>query len=125
VNGDYQIQGASPCKGAGTTNAPALPATDFDGNPRILNGTVDMGCYEFTTAVPHPADINGDFVISPAEFNTYAAAWKNLQTWTNGPNPGPNPIPANYMTRAGYLMTNGGAYHNDGSARPVNWKPGQ
>ncbi len=81
-----------------------------------------MGCYEFNTTVTHPADTNASFVITPAEFNTYAAAWQTGQTWTNGPYPGPSPIPANYLTRAGYLMTNGGAYYNSGSARPVNWK---
>ena len=60
----------------------------------------------------------------PGEYNAYAAAWKAGQTWTNAPNSAPNPIPipANYVTRAGYLMTNGGAYYNDGSARPTNWK---
>jgi hypothetical protein len=122
VSGDYHTQSASPCVAAGTTNAPSLPATDLDGNPRIANGAVDLGCYEYTTNVTHPADTNGNFHITTAEFNAYAAAWQNAQTWTNGPNPGPNPIPANYVTRAGYLMTNGGAYYNDGSARPVNWK---
>jgi hypothetical protein len=122
VNGDFHTKAGSLCIAAGTTNAPSLPATDLDGNLRVINGLVDLGCYEFTTTVPHPADTNGDFVISPLEFSAYAAAWKSLQTWTNGPNPGPNPIQANYVTRAGYLMTNGGAYFNDGSARPVNWK---
>jgi hypothetical protein len=122
VNGDYHTQIASPCIAAGTTGAPSLPATDLDGTPRVLNGLVDLGCYEFTTNVTHPADTNGVFVITPAEFSAYAAAWQNGLAWTNGPNPGPNPITADYMTRAGYLMTNGGAYHNDGSARPVNWK---
>ena len=120
VNGDYHIQSTSPCKDAGTNAAPSLPLTDMDGGPRIANGTVDMGCYEFSTAATHPADTNGAFVITSAEFNAYAAAWQNGQTWTNGP----NPLPANYLTRAGYLMTNGGTYHNDGSARPVNWKVG-
>ena len=77
-----------------------------------------MGCYEFITSVPHPADLNSNFVITAAEFNAYAAAWTNGQAWTSGP----NPIPANYLTRAGYLMTNGGAYYNSGSARPLNWR---
>jgi hypothetical protein len=120
VGADYHIQSTSPCLNAGTNGAPSLPATDLDGSPRIVNGTVDLGCYEFDTAITHPADTNADFVISPAEYSAYAAAWKAGQTWSNAP----NVIPANYLTRAGYLMTNGGTYHNDGSARPVNWKTG-
>lgn len=119
INGDYHTQGSSPCIGAGTTNAPSLPATDLDGNPRISNGAIDIGCYQFTTNVFHPADTDHNWVITPAEFAAYAAAWKSAQPWTNGP----SPILANYLTRAGYLMTNNnGAYYNDGSARPVNWK---
>jgi hypothetical protein len=119
IGGDYHTQNNSPCLAAGTTSAPSLPGTDLDGNPRVINGNVDIGCYEFTTNVFHPADTNGDWVISPAEYAAYAAAWQNGQGWTNGP----NPISANYVTRAGYLMTNNsGAYYNDGSARPVNWK---
>ena len=122
INGDYHIQTNSPCLTAGSTSAPALPATDLDGNPRIVNGNVAMGCYEFITTITHPADVNGDFVISAAEFYNYANAWRTNQIWTSGPNPGPNPIPQDYMTRAGYLMTNGGAYYNAGSARPLNWR---
>jgi len=122
VNGDYHTQSNSPCLAAGSITAPSLPATDLDGNPRILNGSVDLGCYEFTTNVVHPADTNAIFFITAPEFAAYAAAWTNGSAWTNGPNPGPKPISADYLTRAGYLMTNGGAYHNDGSARPVNWK---
>jgi hypothetical protein len=123
VNGDYHTQSTSPCANAGTNGVPSQPLTDLDGNSRTNSaGQVDMGCYEFNTTATHPADTNADFVITAAEFNAYAAAWQNGQTWTNGSNPGPNPIPANYVTRAGYLMTNGGAYYNAGSARPVNWK---
>jgi hypothetical protein len=122
INGDYHLQTNSPCRNAGLIGAPSLPATDLDGNPRTSAGTVDIGCYEFNTTVTHPADVNGDFIITAAEFNAYAAAWKSGLPWTNGPNPGPNPIPANYVTRAGYLMTNGGSYYNAGSARPLNWR---
>ncbi len=122
VNGDYHIQSTSPCANAGTNGAPSLPLTDLDGNSRTNSaGLVDMGCYEFNTTATHPADTDTNWVITAAEFNAYAAAWKNGQGWTNGP----NPISADYVTRAGYLMTNNaGAYHNDGSARPVNWKTG-
>ena len=120
VNGDFHIQTTSPCRSVGTITAPSLPSTDLEGNPRMVNGLVDIGCYQFTTTVPHPADTNKDFVISAAEFNAYSAAWKSGQSWVTGP----SPILAEYLTRAGYLMTNGGTYHNDGSARPVNWKIG-
>lgn len=39
----------SPAIDAGTNQTePPLPAMDLDGNPRILNGIVDLGAYEFT-----------------------------------------------------------------------------
>ncbi len=119
VAGDFHFPSTSLCWGAGTANAPSLPANDLDGNPRLANASVDMGCYELTTNVFHPADTNQAWTITAGEFAAYAAAWKSGQGWSNAP---PNPIPANYVTRAGFLMTNGGAYYNDGSTRPVNWK---
>ena len=120
VNGDYHLQTNSPCANYGT-NGTFLPLTDLDGNTRTNSaGQVDLGCYEFNNTAAHPADTDTNFVITAAEYSAYAAAWKAGQSWTNGP----NPISADYVTRAGYLMTNGGTYHNDGSARPVNWKVG-
>jgi Right handed beta helix region len=119
VNGDYHLRPASPCVNSGTNGAPYLPATDLDGNVRINNGIVDLGCYEFNNSFFHPADTNNDWVISMAEYNAYAAAWKNGQSWTtNAP-----VISADFATRAGYLLQNGGAYTNDGSAQPTCWKP--
>ncbi len=129
ASGDLHLQSASPCRNAGTNGAPALPLTDLDGGLRTNSlGQVDLGCYEFNTAATHPADTNANFVMSAAEYAAYAAAWKAGQTWTNAPagSPNPGPVPANYVTRAGYLMTNGGTYYNNGSARPTNWRlPGQ
>lgn len=126
VGGDYHLQSASPCRNFGTNGAPYLPLTDLDGNLRTNSlGQVDFGCYEFNTTALHPADTNGDSYISAAEYAAYAAAWKAGQTWNSAPAsaPNPNPISADYVTRAGYLLTNGtGHYTNDGSARPTNWK---
>jgi len=124
VNGDYHLQTNSPCLNIGT-NGTFLTLTDLDGNTRTNHaGQVDLGCYEFNNKAAHPADTNASFVITPGEYNTYAAAWKAGQPWSIGTNTGPNPIPipANYVTRAGYLMTNGGSYFNNGSARPTNWQ---
>src|SRR5215470_3043664 len=45
ANNDFHLQGASPAVNVGSNAAPNLPATDFDGNPRIV-GTIDLGVYE-------------------------------------------------------------------------------
>lgn len=43
--GDHHLSAASLCIDAGS-NPYAVGDTDLDGGPRILNGVVDMGCYE-------------------------------------------------------------------------------
>lgn len=44
--GIYRLQPSSPCINAGNS-AYAPGTTDLDGNPRIQQGSVDMGAYEF------------------------------------------------------------------------------
>jgi len=46
----YGLMEGSPCIDAGTMEIPSfieLPETDIAGNPRLYNGYVDMGAYEF------------------------------------------------------------------------------
>ena len=47
--GDYHLTENSPCIDAGNpdTTGLNLPPFDLDGNPRIFNGIIDMGCYEW------------------------------------------------------------------------------
>ncbi len=49
VSGDLRLQQGSPATDAGDTSAvPATLTTDLAGNPRIINGIVDIGAYEAT-----------------------------------------------------------------------------
>jgi parallel beta-helix repeat protein len=43
VGGNYHLTATSPCIDSGDLNAPNLPTSDIDGDPRILGHGVDMG----------------------------------------------------------------------------------
>jgi len=120
VNGDYHLRATSACINAGTNGAPSIPPYDLDGNNRTNAAIVDLGCYEFNNTNFHPADTNQNWQITAAEYANYAAAWKNSQSWPTGP----SQVPADYLTRAGYIQNVSTNYHNDGAGAPLSWKPG-
>lgn len=62
-SGDFHLSGSSPCINAGTNSASNLPDIDFEGDPRIMDDTVDMGVDEYGTPgviVDIYADLQGD-----------------------------------------------------------------
>ena len=62
--GNFHEQTGSPATNAGDNSAPGLPTSDFDGNPRVQQGTVDIGAYEF-----FPSDLH--FSPGSLSFGTY------------------------------------------------------
>ncbi len=44
---NFHVKSTSPIIGAGDVSAPDLPAKDLAGGPRIINGKIDMGIYEY------------------------------------------------------------------------------
>jgi hypothetical protein len=57
--GNYRLQGTSLCINAGDNSA-VSGIVDLDGNPRIVDGTVDMGAYEFAGGGGGGTDTDGD-----------------------------------------------------------------
>jgi len=52
AGGDFHLQSNSPCINSGY-NASVSVTNDFDGNPRVVGGMVDIGAYEY----PNPTSV--------------------------------------------------------------------
>jgi len=115
ANGDYSLLPCSPLINAGSNLAASSIPTDIAGNPRIQEGTVDIGAYEapaFALAalpVVKPACLgssNGSISISPI-FGCEPYIYDWLPDAGNGPQ-------LNGLTPGNYLLT-----ITDGSGRQI------
>lgn len=63
ADGSFHLAAGSPCIDAGDNNAPGLGTVnfvDFEGEPRIVGASVDMGAYEYQLQVTYCSDLDSD-----------------------------------------------------------------
>ncbi|MCB9434115.1 MAG: hypothetical protein H6668_19255, partial [Ardenticatenaceae bacterium] len=93
LDDNFRLLEASPAVDAGDNSAVPLNAYDLDGNPRIMNSTVDMGAYEFTPWVTIPgldgavydlAVTSSDTLFAAGAFSDYVASFDGTN-WTTLP----------------------------------------
>ncbi len=93
AGGNLRLRANSPCINAGY-NACASGATDLDGLPRIVSGTVDIGAYEFQgpgSIISYawlqqyglPTDGSADFTDPDADEHTIWQEWRCQTNPTN------------------------------------------
>ncbi len=75
---DLRLLGSSPCIDAGDNSAiPPSVVVDLDGNPRIINGIVDMGAYEVGEEWP--------FAFNPDPADGAKYVYPNVElSWSSG-----------------------------------------
>ena len=88
ANNDFHLSYGSSAISAGNATSIDPSETDFDGKPRLTNGKVDIGAYEFDSGAPLRVSIQGDSVSGLApltvNFTTYATGPVTGYKWDFG-----------------------------------------
>jgi len=98
--GNYRLQSGSPCINAAQNSYVATGAVDLDGNPRIHNGTVDMGAYEYLVFCTVTFNAQGGSVSPTSKVVASGSAYGDL----------PTPLHATLIFTGWFTATNGGTH---------------
>ena len=71
AGGYYHLTPLSPCIDKGDNSAPALPATDIDGNTRIIGAAVDIEAVEYNESVIAKAPADSSVFADSSFINKY------------------------------------------------------
>lgn len=81
---DHHLRHDSSCRNKGSNRAPGLNQTDFEGDPRVADGTVDIGADEFFPRLYHIGDARAGgpyephLIGNPAAFAFWAVSMSIL-----------------------------------------------
>lgn len=104
--------------GTHTLNATFTPedSANYETLPLLTNSLTVVSYFP----APHPADLTSSFLLSTSDLSSYASHWMRGLPWSLAP----NPIPVDYVTRAGFLSVIGGSYtQNIDFEPPLCWVP--
>ena len=111
--GDYRLRASSPCINQGA-NVFAAGTTALDGNPRIVNGVVDMGAYEYGSSLWAGAEDAGGGWKYLAWFGSFQDAgggriWHTEHGWLHSNGTSPSSIWF-WSSRRGWMWTSCSVY---------------
>jgi hypothetical protein len=78
---DFHLQAGSPCIDTGSNAAvPAGITVDLDGKPRIVDGTVDVGAYEYQLVDTDYDGVSDATDNCPTVYNPPVASWTDINS---------------------------------------------